>query len=87
MLPELHASIAAFMQCATQWRSGFGGRTGLDYPACIQILKLHRRRWRHESPDDPIVTTPLSELIADIQIIEAAMLRVDNERREQEEEK
>lgn len=85
VLPDNHAGVAAYLQCATQWRASFAGRTGLDYPACIQVLKLHRRHWRIEHPDDPVVTTPLSELMQDLQVIESAILESDNERRDAEE--
>jgi hypothetical protein len=85
LLPEVQAAAGAYIQCSTQWRTAFAGRSGLDYPACIQILKLHRRHWRREIPDDPIVTTPLAELMQDIQIIEAASLQADSDRRDAEE--
>lgn len=36
--------------------------------------------------DDPLVTTPLADIMNDIQIIESAMLQADHERREKERE-
>jgi hypothetical protein len=85
LLPTARPGVAAYVKCSTQWRNTFGGRTGLDYPACIQILKLARRAWRREAPDDPLVKRPLSALMEDLQIIESAMLAADAERRDREE--
>lgn len=85
VLPDAQPGIAAYIKCGTQWRNTFGGRTGLDYPACIQTLKLARREWRKDTPHDPLVTLPLAALIDDLQIIESAMLTADSERRASEE--
>lgn len=84
LLPRSQPAAVAYLKCATQWRMGFAGRSGLDYTACIQTIKLARRRWRREAPDDPFVTTPLAELMDDLQIIESAKLQADNEKREQD---
>ncbi|MDR3389922.1 MAG: DUF1799 domain-containing protein [Rudaea sp.] len=84
LLPESQVGIAAYIKCGTQWRTGFSGRTGLDYPACIQTLKIYRRELRKELPDDPLVTTPLADLMNDMQVIESAMLQADHEKREAE---
>ena len=87
LLLESQPGIAAYIKCSTQWRVGFGGRTGLDYPACIQTLKLYRRQLRKSVPADPLVTTALADIINDVQVIESAMLQADSERRESERQK
>lgn len=87
VLPDNHAGVAAYLQVKTQWRPSFSGRSGLDYPSCIQILKLHRRHWRADYPQDPVVTTPMSELMQDLQVIESAILTADAERQADEREK
>jgi hypothetical protein len=87
LLPESQPGVAAYIKCSTQWRMGFGGRTGLDYPACIQMLKINRAQWRKDMPNEALVKTPLAELLDDLQVIESAMLQADAERRETERQK
>lgn len=72
------------MTVATQWRQGFGGRTGLDYVACISTLRLHLPRWRRESRG-AFEGLRIADLMQDVQTIESAMLTADAERREHEE--
>ncbi len=38
--PECWGLILFFREMATQWREGFGGKTGLDYTAVIARLNM-----------------------------------------------
>lgn len=38
--PDTQAAIHLFLDMSTQWRSGFSGRTGLDYAALPTVLDL-----------------------------------------------
>lgn len=71
------------MACATQWRSGFGGRTGLDYGACMGVLRMRLPQWRADFSAFASVT--MRDLFSDLQLIEGAMLGADAERRERDE--
>ena len=84
VLPAAQTGIAAFIAVGTQWRHGFGGRTGLDNTACLKTLALYLPRWRRESPA-AFNGLQLPDLMEDVQIIEHALLAADGERREQEE--
>ncbi len=39
--PENAVAVEMFLRCSTQWRMGFGGAVGLDYPAIIEVLRLY----------------------------------------------
>lgn len=39
-MPENREAVAVFWQCATQWRTGFGGITGLDYGALSVVMAV-----------------------------------------------
>ena len=62
--PENWQSVNFFMDyCRTQWRTGMGGSTGLDYTAvlaCLRTLRLGRER--------------TDEVFADVRVLEAAAL-------------
>lgn len=62
--PENWQSVNFFMEfCRTQWRTGMGGATGLDYTAvlaCLRTLRLGRER--------------ADEVFADVRVMEAAAL-------------
>lgn len=75
LLAECLPAVRAYLVCATQWRVGMGGRTGLDYQACRIPLEAHRARL--QLPDD-------AELWEDLQVIEHAFLDADAEQRERE---
>lgn len=57
-------SVSFFLDyCATQWRTGMGGATGLDYTAVIaslRTLRLGRERF--------------DEVFADVRVMESAAL-------------
>lgn len=36
--PDNWATVMLFLRLQTQWRHGFGGATGLDYPAVFQTM-------------------------------------------------
>ena len=38
--PDTEAAVHLFLDMSTQWRSGFAGRTGLDYAALPAVLNL-----------------------------------------------
>lgn len=52
-----------FLRVQTQWRMGFGGATGLDYPAVFQTM------------DRCKIADPDGELFAGVQAIEFAALK------------
>lgn len=62
--------VRAFAEfAATQWRTGFSGRTGLAYSGVMQALQAHHpRAWKR--------------LFAGVRTIERTLLAVDAERRE-----
>lgn len=57
-----------FSAMLTQWRMGFSGPTGLDYPALDVVMTLHN-------------ITDKRALLEDIQIMELEALKVFKERR------
>lgn len=81
LLPDAEPAVAAYMAVSTQWRTD-GYRTGLDYTACIASLKLHLPRWRRASR--AWAGRTLADVMADLQIIESAILTADGERRDEE---
>lgn len=62
--PENWQSVNFFLDyCRTQWRTGMGGPTGLDYTAvlaCLRTLRLGRER--------------SDEVFTDVRVMEAAAL-------------
>ena len=56
-------TVMLFMRVQTQWRTGFGGPTGLDYTAVFQTMDRLR------------VADPEGEVFAGLQVMESAALR------------
>jgi hypothetical protein len=57
-------SVSFFLDyCATQWRTGMGGATGLDYTAVIASLRTLR-----------IGRERFDEVFADVRVMESAAL-------------
>lgn len=83
--------MAAFAACATQWRQGFSGRTGLDYAGCVAALTALTPLWqadaREAGREDEAAACEVGALLRDVQIIERAMLQADDERRAQREQR
>lgn len=59
--PENWPAVDLFLLCQTQWRMGPGGIAGLDYGAVLSVARL----WGMKR---------LRETMADVQVIEAAIL-------------
>lgn len=72
VLPENGPALRAYDLCSTQWRTGFCGATGLDYPACLAVLERYVPRWEKEPP----TAEPLDvlDLMNDLRTIEHALL-------------
>ena len=83
LLPDAEAGVAAYMAVSTQWRVGFGGRVGMDYTAVLAALKLHLPQWRRDSR--AFDGLRLADVLADVQIVESAVLGADSERHADEE--
>lgn len=64
MWPEHHQSVLMFIKVATQWRSGMGGREGLDYGPLLFLM--NRLDLTQEKFD---------QMFDDIQVMEAAALQ------------
>lgn len=75
--------MVAFGVLRSQWRTGVGGRTGLDYTACFTTLDRYLPRWQASGPAFGGLT--VEDLMEDVQIIERALLDVDQEQRERDE--
>lgn len=73
------APAAAYLAVQTQWRTAgmAGARVGLDYGACLPVLRLQRDRWQ---ADGAAVDISEAELLEDVQVVEMAILEVDQER-------
>jgi hypothetical protein len=72
------------MACHTQWSvGGLGQRTGLRYEGCIALLERYLPRWCGECPD-VMDGVEMTDLLADLQIVESAILGHDAERAERE---
>lgn len=72
MLPENRPALRAYDHCGTQWRVGFGGATGLDYPACLAVLDRYVPQWNQQQPTpDPL---DVLDLMNDLRTIEQAFL-------------
>jgi len=81
--------VAAYLACSTQWSyAAMGGRTGLRYEGCIPIIAAHLAEWqrreREHGAPGPWCDLTVQALMEDVQIIEAAILAAESERREQE---
>ena len=50
LYPENIEAWQVFNACATQWRIGMAGATGLDYAALESVLRLQRIKTKHH-PD------------------------------------
>jgi hypothetical protein len=87
LLPDCQPGVVAYQVCATQWRQGFAGRTGLDYPACIATLQLYLPRWQQAEAGQgggAFGALEVGDLMEQVQCIEVAMLEADEERRERD---
>lgn len=69
VLPEAWPAIDAFLAVQTQWRSSSGALIGLDYNAVRWIFELHN-------------VDNQAELLQDLQVIEAKVMEIVNERRD-----
>lgn len=75
LLPECVPATWAYDVCATQWRTGFAGATGLDYDACVATLQLYLPRWQADAPPTaPIHAMQVLDLLDDLRTIEHALL-------------
>ncbi len=54
MWPDCWQACILFIDCMTQWRSGFSGVTGLDYASALAVMQLRGidRRQRSSLFDD-----------------------------------
>jgi hypothetical protein len=66
------AAFQLFNACYTQWRVGFGGQTGLDYPACRLVAESDGYDW--------------DDLFPLLRALEGERLTVLNEERKRNEE-
>lgn len=41
VLPDVWSSFRLFQSLSTQWRTGFGGATGLDYNVLPWLMRVH----------------------------------------------
>lgn len=82
MIPEALPGVLAYDAVRTQWRrAGTSGvRTGLDYAACLPVLRLLLARW---AADGMHIAITEEELLEDLQTMETAILEVDMERAEE----
>ena len=61
--PENHEAVAIFSQCATQWRFGMAGPTGLDYTAVDTVMRVNAVKdpadclWRIQALEGQALTT------------------------------
>lgn len=70
----------AYLAVATQWQyAGLGERTGLNYAGCMPVLTALLAR---EQRAGRMVEATEADVLEDVQVIEAAILEVDAERRE-----
>lgn len=79
LLPDAQPGVVAYLTTSTQWRfAGMGGRAGMDYGAVVATLRAMLPAWRR---DDPATWGGLTvdNLLADVQVIEAAILGADAE--------
>jgi hypothetical protein len=75
--------VLAYGAVYTQWRraGSWGARAGLDYAACLPVVRLLLARW--ECDGWGLVVTE-EELLEDLQTMETAILEVDMESAEQQ---
>lgn len=87
LLPENLPALLAFYACETQWRTGFDGKTGLDYSACITTLTLYLPPWQAEADSsDAIKAMDVAALMDDLRTIERALLDAWAEKAEKDKE-
>jgi hypothetical protein len=41
VLPQNWPAVCVFVDCATQWRYGERGATGLEYASVVAVMRLH----------------------------------------------
>lgn len=82
VIPEAIPGVLAYGAVHTQWRRAGtrGARAGLDYTACMPVLRLLLARWERDGWELGITE---EELLEDLQSMESAILEVDMERAEQ----
>lgn len=74
LLPDAQRGALAYALCRTQWRYAPSGTpTGLDYPACMAVLRLQREACG-------IARADLPEWFADLQVMEGAFVQAVGER-------
>lgn len=79
LLPDAIWAAALYRAVQTQWAvAPYMGYTGLRYEACLPMLEHKRAEWLAAGEDD--VPDP-GVLMADLQVIEAAVLAAQAERR------
>lgn len=84
LLPDAQPGVAAYLLVHTQWNvGGLGQRVGMRYEGCIAMLERRLPSWQAEDPKVFGALT-VDDLLADVQIIETAMLGADAERSEAE---
>ena len=71
MFPDNVLAVSVFLECATQWRSGMGGITGLDYPAVFAVLD--ERGLERGSPER-------GDTFAGVRVMERAVLQMKAEK-------
>lgn len=62
--PANWRAFTLFVELGTQWRVGFAGYTGLDYPAVLSLMGLHE-----------VPQSERAALMDDIRVLEAAALK------------
>lgn len=79
LIPEAVYGAIAYDAVRTQWRTAgmTGARVGLDYGACGPVLRLLLARW---GVDGEVGIPDELELMEDVQVVELAILEVDQER-------
>ncbi|MEI9883828.1 DUF1799 domain-containing protein [Atlantibacter hermannii] len=61
--PDVWAAFLTFQSASTQWRTGMGGITGLDYNVLPWLMRLHG-------------VVDEATALADIRIMESAALKI-----------
>lgn len=69
ILPDVWPSFAVFVDCATQWRVGVHGATGIDYNVLPMLYDFHG-------------VTDIKQTFADVKKMEGEALKMFNEQRE-----
>lgn len=85
LLPDAMPAVVAYQAVCTQWRVvaglGGGGCTGLDYAACLPVLRALRNEWE-AAGDTRAETMTDMDLLEDVQTVELAILEVQQEQRD-----